>query len=144
MQRLCADSDEDALTLVVQTSGASALHDCVQSSNDQSPVRSPQDTAASQGVGKGRARMKGIESESRDVLRALPLDSELRFASMVAAAQQAAAVALAEPSPRGDTAGEARFCSVCLLCLRTVPALLTPFLHAESLCRGKWRLVTVH
>ena len=83
------------------------MHDCVHSSNDQSPVRSPQDTASSQGATKGRAKVKKFESESRDVLRALPLDSELRFASMVAAAQQAAAVALAEPSPRGDgeTAG---------------------------------------
>lgn len=124
---LCADSDDDALTLVVQTSDGASLHDCVRSSSDESPVRSPQDTANSEGPGRSRTKVKGLDAESRDVLRALPLDSELRFAGMVAAAQQAAAAALSQPSPRGDAAGDDLSSSVflyssCMLSLCLFPS----------------------
>lgn len=103
---MCADSDEETPTLLVQTSDGASQHDCVRSSTDMSPVRSPQDADASGGKGKRGLKGRGLDAESRDVMRALPPASELRFANMVAVAKQAAAVALSETSPRVIAAGE--------------------------------------
>lgn len=97
------ESDEDTSALVVHTSdGASQFNDCVHSSSEESFIPSPQDSVPSVHEVRGIKAVKGleVESEARDVLRALPPDSEMRFASMVAAAQQAAAAALSAASPR--------------------------------------------
>lgn len=93
--------------MVHTSDGASQFNDCVHSSSEESFIPSPQDSVPSVHEVRGSKAVKAleVESEARDVLRALPPDSEMRFASMVAAAQQAAAAALSAASPRRNVGG---------------------------------------